>query len=350
VVIKLPGHLIAADTRGSLHAKALVVGRFTGRCPFTSITSPLRAASKVHTKSLTAFTMEDVRESLAAPDRLPKSGTYDVPTGGTGTVSLKSTVDYMPATTPPTGFTGTPQGFPNGLSIETLPARLDKTAAKRNTDLRFDGADDASRIADLLAARAVNQVAVDLKKPVAQAADSGSRRATSDFDRPESSLGLHSLAPVDWQALRAARLQALLDSPHAFTSSYAREWLWSEPEWRRLFDSATWIHAREAHKVVGLARSVSEPKRSAAPHVESVWVARTHRRRGVFRALLQAIGDAERRKGATDLLLWVLEDNYDAQRAYEALGFKPTGERQFLPAVRRFERRLRLAIGHLQDS
>lgn len=55
VVIKLPGHLIAADTRGSLHAQALVVGPFTGRCPFTSITSPLRAATNVRAKSLTAF-------------------------------------------------------------------------------------------------------------------------------------------------------------------------------------------------------------------------------------------------------------------------------------------------------
>ena len=49
--------------------------------------------------------------------------------------------------------------------------------------------------------------------------------------------------------------------------------------------------------------------------------------------------------GVTDLLLWVLEDNHDAQRAYEALGFEPTGERQFLPDLGRFERRLRLGIG-----
>jgi hypothetical protein len=46
----------------------------------------------------------------------------------------------------------------------------------------------------------------------------------------------------------------------------------------------------------------------------------------------------------------VLEDNFDAQRAYDALGFKPTGERQFLPAVGRVERRLRLGIRLLLDS
>jgi hypothetical protein len=48
--------------------------------------------------------------------------------------------------------------------------------------------------------------------------------------------------------------------------------------------------------------------------------------------------------GVTDFMLWVLEDNHDAQNAYKALGFEPTGERQFLPPFGRFERRLRLDI------
>jgi hypothetical protein len=54
--------------------------------------------------------------------------------------------------------------------------------------------------------------------------------------------------------------------------------------------------------------------------------------------------------GATDLLLWALEDNFDAQRTYKAVGFEPTGEREFLPAVGRVERRLRLVLDRLPDS
>ncbi len=46
----------------------------------------------------------------------------------------------------------------------------------------------------------------------------------------------------------------------------------------------------------------------------------------------------------TELMLWVLEDNHDAQRAYQVLGFESTGERQYLPAFGQFERRLRLEI------
>ncbi len=65
---------------------------------------------------------------------------------------------------------------------------------------------------------------------------------------------------------------------------------------------------------------------------------------GCFAHLLHALTSVERRMGVRHLLLWVLEDNRDAQRAYQALGFEPTGERQFLSTVGRFEQRLRSAI------
>jgi ribosomal protein S18 acetylase RimI-like enzyme len=166
----------------------------------------------------------------------------------------------------------------------------------------------------------------------------------------ELTLSLNLLAPVDWPVLRAARLEALRDSPHAFMSSYNHESGWQEPDWRRMFNAARWIVAREAENVIGLARSVGEPGRSWVRHLESIWVAPTHRQRGVFRALLHALAEMDRRMGVTDLMLWVLEDNHEAQRAYEALGFEPTGERQPLPDFGRFERRLRLDTRELLES
>jgi GNAT superfamily N-acetyltransferase len=138
----------------------------------------------------------------------------------------------------------------------------------------------------------------------------------------ELTLDLDMLAPADWRVLRAARLRALLDSPHAFASSYARESDWREFEWRRVFDASTCLVAREADKVIGLAKSVAEPWRPWIRHLESIWVAPTHRRRGVFRALLRDLVDTNRRMGVTDLMLWVLEDNVDAHRANEGLGFR----------------------------
>jgi ribosomal protein S18 acetylase RimI-like enzyme len=161
----------------------------------------------------------------------------------------------------------------------------------------------------------------------------------------ESTLELELLTPLDWDVLRAARLYALLDSPDAFTSSYARELTWQGSEWQRLLNSATWIVARDnQHVVVGLAKSTRDPERPACRHIESAWVAPTHRQRGILRALLQSLIELERQRGVTDFLLWVLEENHSAQSAYQALGFEPTGERQFLPVFAQFELRLRLVI------
>jgi RimJ/RimL family protein N-acetyltransferase len=162
----------------------------------------------------------------------------------------------------------------------------------------------------------------------------------------ESTLSLQLLTPADWSLLRAARLKALLDSPHAFTSSHINESGWREPEWRQQLDTGTWIIARKAEEVIGLARSTAEPGCPATRNVDSIWVAPLHRGRGVCRTLLQALTEM----GVTELLLWVLEQNQDAQRAYDALGFEPTGESQFLPEFRQSELRLRRRSGDLTES
>lgn len=159
------------------------------------------------------------------------------------------------------------------------------------------------------------------------------------------SMHLEPLEPSNWRVLRDVRLAALLDSPHAFTSSHPHESGWGELEWRRMFHASLWIVAREEKHIIGLARSVGEPIHPTVRHLESIWVAPTHRKRGVCGTLLHRIVETERQGGVTDLLLWVLEENHDAKSAYLALGFKPTGERQFLRIVGQYELRLRLPIG-----
>lgn len=67
----------------------------------------------------------------------------------------------------------------------------------------------------------------------------------------EVTLALHSLTPLNWRMLLAARLRALLNPLHAFTSSYASESVWSEPEWRRMFDAANWFIVRDDEKWSG---------------------------------------------------------------------------------------------------
>lgn len=161
----------------------------------------------------------------------------------------------------------------------------------------------------------------------------------------ESTLNLQVLTPSDWALLRAARLRALQDSPHAFMSRYEVEWTWHETEWRRSLETTTWVLAQESEQAIGLARSVVEPIETELRYLESIWVDPAHRRRGVFRALLHKLIALARHRGVSEVVLWVLEDNHPARRAYEAVGFRPTGARQFLPEIGRFEVQLSLAIG-----
>ena len=54
---------------------------------------------------------------------------------------------------------------------------------------------------------------------------------------------------------------------------------------------------------------------------------------GCYAPCCTALAEIDRQMGVTELMLWVLEDNHDAQRAYQALGFESTGERQYLASL-----------------
>jgi diamine N-acetyltransferase len=57
-------------------------------------------------------------------------------------------------------------------------------------------------------------------------------------------------------------------------------------------------------------------------HVETLIVARAHRRRGMGRALMAAATEWARSRGAQQLLLTVWAGNADAERFYDALGYR----------------------------
>jgi RimJ/RimL family protein N-acetyltransferase len=155
-------------------------------------------------------------------------------------------------------------------------------------------------------------------------------------------LDIKLLGPDEWHVLRTIRLRALSDSPRAFMSHYETEARWSEGQWRQRFASGTWVVAIESGAVIGIAGLV-DGYASDGRHIEWTWVDPTHRYRGVFRALLSVLIDLQGGNGASNVALWVLENNLAARQAYARLGFLPTGERQRL-SDDRYELRLRLQI------
>ena len=64
---------------------------------------------------------------------------------------------------------------------------------------------------------------------------------------------------TDWPALREIRLQALLDAPDAFASTYAREAAFGEDEWHRraIRETSPALTGRRAR--TGRARPAAAP-------------------------------------------------------------------------------------------
>jgi GNAT superfamily N-acetyltransferase len=76
----------------------------------------------------------------------------------------------------------------------------------------------------------------------------------------------------------------------------------------------------------------------------AMWVAPEARRRGIGRALVDAVVDWAASIGQRRVVLWVGDANIGARDLYAALGFEPTGETMPLPSnpsveVARLERR-----------
>jgi ribosomal protein S18 acetylase RimI-like enzyme len=139
------------------------------------------------------------------------------------------------------------------------------------------------------------------------------------------------LAPADALAFQALRLRSLAEDPVAFASSYEEE---RDTPLSRVAErllprpDRAIVGAFDAARLVGLAAWHREEMRKLR-HKGFVWgvfVAETHRRRGIARALVQAvIAHARRAEGIRQLNLVAHAGNDRAVALYESLGFAVYG-------------------------
>jgi GNAT superfamily N-acetyltransferase len=151
------------------------------------------------------------------------------------------------------------------------------------------------------------------------------RHSTQDDDGQE--VEILALHPEDWRLIRQVRLDSLRQSPHAFASSYSREAKFDESTWRDRATTCHWFVAVDEGEPIGVAGGVDGWSNDRAKReLVGMWVAPSHRGRGIARHLLGTVGQWARSEGATILCLGVRQGNQGARSAYLRMGLRLSGE------------------------
>jgi GNAT superfamily N-acetyltransferase len=163
---------------------------------------------------------------------------------------------------------------------------------------------------------------------------------------------VRALAPDEWGRLKAIRLEALADSPLAYTTTLDEASRFPDSVWQERASGSA--HGLEQITMIGVdgrktvAMGVGllrRNRRHSLVAIVSVYVSPEYRRSGTGGAVMRGIEAWARRNGADATSLWVVDDNERARVFYESLGYRATLDRQRItvPPVRwetRFVKRL----------
>jgi GNAT superfamily N-acetyltransferase len=137
--------------------------------------------------------------------------------------------------------------------------------------------------------------------------------------------------------LRELRLRALADAPHAFYSSLSKEETRLLEDWERHAaslaeseDEAMFV-AVQRGQWVGMAGAFLPLAKPGTATTWAGWVEPTARKHGLGLALVEAVADWARERGASRLELAVAETNESALAFSLGAGFRPTGEVKPVP-------------------
>ena len=127
---------------------------------------------------------------------------------------------------------------------------------------------------------------------------------------------------VDWQTLKTLRLEALQDSPDAFTASYTETQKHSDHEWQTRAAQQTacrYFLALEQEEAVGMV-GLSMNELSEC-NVVAMWVKPAYRAQGVAALLMQCLKQFAKQHTYMALVLRVAHSNQRAFRFYQKQGF-----------------------------
>lgn len=140
------------------------------------------------------------------------------------------------------------------------------------------------------------------------------------------------IAEINVAGWRAAYRGLMPDEFLDSISIDARELAWrSRLEGNEADDEPAWVAERDGKSigyVVGGPPRDEDVVLPATAEIYAIYVHPAAWRSGAGRALLEAATAEWRRRGATELVLWVLEGNAGARAFYEAMGWQPDGSRK----------------------
>jgi ribosomal protein S18 acetylase RimI-like enzyme len=132
--------------------------------------------------------------------------------------------------------------------------------------------------------------------------------------------------PGDEPVLRALRLEALIDAPEAFGSTYARELARTTADWQRWLAPGITLILEEDGIARGLVAGVPDQEDTAVAHLMAMWVHPLLRGTGAADALVVELLTWALERGADRVQLMVISSNERAQRLYARHGFRRTGD------------------------
>jgi GNAT superfamily N-acetyltransferase len=125
----------------------------------------------------------------------------------------------------------------------------------------------------------------------------------------------------DEPVLIAVRLQALTDSPGAFSSTYERELARTTDDWRRWLVPGVTFLLEAGGEACGMVAGVRDAQDSSVVHLMAMWVHPNHRGTGAADALVSSVKVWAAEVGATQVRLNVVESNGRLDDVTNALAF-----------------------------
>ncbi len=137
-------------------------------------------------------------------------------------------------------------------------------------------------------------------------------------------LSVRQTTEEDWCELKALRLESLTESPESFGLTLSAASVYTEAQWKDRAGNRTpptYFIAHDADVPIGLVGGVMI---NSAFNLIAMWVAPSHRSRGIGRALVRKLLSFAKSRGESEVSLMVSPLNATAYSLYKRMGFVST--------------------------